>query len=188
MVALIQTIRALLRNAMHSDDNNIVAVILFVCIDCILGCIESLLEMFNRYAYIEIAIYGKPFVQAAKDTLHLVKSKGIDALVNDILINNLVIMGSLVTGLVCGVLSYVAILIFESSAKSNTGFVVATIAAGFVVGFSIFLIIYGVLESGSSTVFVCLCEDPYSLARTKPELFNAIASTYPDVVQGLYTH
>jgi hypothetical protein len=37
----------------------------------------------NRYAYIEIALYGKPYLVAAKDTWKLFVDRGIDALVND---------------------------------------------------------------------------------------------------------
>lgn len=33
-----------------------------------------------------IALYGKPYIQAAKDTWRLFKDRGIDALVNDSLV------------------------------------------------------------------------------------------------------
>lgn len=61
-----------------------------------------MVEYFNRYAYIEIgeysvrvgfihtpdrhnlaALYGKPYIPAAKDTWRLFKDRGIDALIND---------------------------------------------------------------------------------------------------------
>ena len=76
-----------------------------LCAECFIGCIENLVEYFNRYAYIEIgmstasgrvvcdhllislaALYGKPYIQAAKDTWNLFKDRGIDALVNDSLV------------------------------------------------------------------------------------------------------
>jgi hypothetical protein len=40
----------------------------------------------RSYAYIEIALYGKPYIQAAKDTWRLFKDRGIDTLVNDSLV------------------------------------------------------------------------------------------------------
>lgn len=40
----------------------------------------------DRYAYIEIALYGKPYLAAAKDTWRLFKNRGIDALINDSLV------------------------------------------------------------------------------------------------------
>lgn len=60
IVALIQLVRALLQSA--SDRNSLAAA----CVDCIMGLIESLVRYFNTYAYTQVAIYGKPFVQAAK--------------------------------------------------------------------------------------------------------------------------
>ena len=62
------------------------------------------MQYFNRYAYIEIgmchlcphvspevlkgiiALYGKSYFRAAKDTWRLFKDRGIDALVNDQLV------------------------------------------------------------------------------------------------------
>lgn len=34
----------------------------------------------HRYAYIEIALFGKKYIQAAKDAWNLLKKRGIDAL------------------------------------------------------------------------------------------------------------
>ena len=53
---------------------------------CILGCLISILEwavnFFNRYAFVHIALYGKAYIPAAKDTWKMIKDRGIDALVN----------------------------------------------------------------------------------------------------------
>lgn len=35
-----------------------VLAILACCAACFVGCIEGLVEYFNKYAYIEIALYG----------------------------------------------------------------------------------------------------------------------------------
>lgn len=75
------------------------------CAACFIGMLQSLVEYFNRYAYIEIgeplvrvscdhalmmnstaALYGKSYIPAAKDTWRLFKDRGIDALVNDSLV------------------------------------------------------------------------------------------------------
>ena len=53
---------------------------------CVLGCLISILEwavqFLNRYAFSHIALYGKPYIAAAKDTWNMIKDRGIDALVN----------------------------------------------------------------------------------------------------------
>jgi hypothetical protein len=77
-------LNALANNA--SAEGNPVEACLACCAACFVGFIESLVEWFNRYAYIEIALYGKAYIPAAKDTWRLFKDRGIDALVNDSLV------------------------------------------------------------------------------------------------------
>ena len=55
---------------------------------------------------IEISLYGKAYIPAAKDTWHLLKDRGIDALVNDSLIGTLTIWGSYLNGFICGLFGY----------------------------------------------------------------------------------
>lgn len=44
----------------------------------------------NSYAFSHIALYGKAYIPAAKDTWTMMKNRGIDALVNDCLISPVV--------------------------------------------------------------------------------------------------
>jgi len=69
IIALIRTVRAILRMLQDQDDG----VLAFVacCAGCILSCIESMLVYFNHYAYTQVAIYGKPFIQAGRDTWNM---------------------------------------------------------------------------------------------------------------------
>ena len=48
----------------------------------------------NRYAFSHIALYGKAYIPAAKDTWTMMKNRGIDALVNDCLIGPVLTMVS----------------------------------------------------------------------------------------------
>lgn len=70
LVAIIQFLRQLCSVAQQNaaGDGNIVGVVLF----CILGCLISILnwavEFLNRYAFSYIALYGKSYIAAAKDT------------------------------------------------------------------------------------------------------------------------
>ncbi|PVV01538.1 hypothetical protein BB560_004042 [Smittium megazygosporum] len=185
IVAILQTLRAILSYARSSNSDDPISVILIVCADCILSCIQSLLEYFNKYAYIEIAIYGKPFIKAAKDTWTLLTSKGIMALVNDCLVGNVVLMGSIAVGTICAIISYFLSLGIVNSVKSNNSNGILLAFIGFAFGVSIFQIINGVMTSGSSTTFVCLAEDPHAISRNHPSLYSTISSRYPDVVSGI---
>jgi Na+/melibiose symporter-like transporter len=94
IIAVIRTIKALIRMAANQGDNNGVGAFLAMCALCIIGCIEQLLEYFNHYAFTQVAIYGKDFCTAAKDTWKLVKERGIDAIINDNLIGNVLASGN----------------------------------------------------------------------------------------------
>lgn len=110
IVAILDLLRAGLRllQQYERDQGDAIGAAIACCAQCCVGCIASLVEYFNRYAYIEcapfsipratatnvpfgyrIALYGKPYIKAAKDTWNLFKDRGIDALVNDCLINNI---------------------------------------------------------------------------------------------------
>lgn len=110
IVAVLDTIRAGLRilQQYEQGQGDSIGAAIACCAQCCVGCISNLVEYFNRYAYIEIALYGKPvsyerrlgdaladgalgsqYIKAAKDTWNLFKDRGIDALVNDCLINNI---------------------------------------------------------------------------------------------------
>lgn len=79
------------------------------CAECFVDCLESAVEYFNQYAYIEIgmlsgfclyfdsyliqftcvlppALYGKSYLKAAQDTWRMFKDRGVDALINDSLV------------------------------------------------------------------------------------------------------
>jgi len=63
-------------------------------------------EFFNRYAYIEIALYGKSYINAARDTWRLFKDRGIDALINDSLVGMTLTWGAYVIGISSSLFGY----------------------------------------------------------------------------------
>lgn len=169
IVALIQMLRFVLDLA--RDRDSIAGVIL----DCLLGIIQGLVEYFNYYAYTQIAIYGKPYIQAAKDTWSLIKSRGIDAVVNDSLIGTCTGMVSLGIGLISGAVVF-AILAFIYAESTEISISIAILMG--LLSTMIPFVAFVIVEAGATTTFVCLAEDPASLQRTKPELYNAIMQKY----------
>ncbi|OUM61319.1 hypothetical protein PIROE2DRAFT_45310 [Piromyces sp. E2] len=181
IIAIIDTLRALARSAQEdaSENGNCLVCLLACCVECILSCIGEMLEYFNKYAFTEVAIYGKSYCQAAKDTWQLCKTRGIDAIINDCLIGNVLSIGSLCIGCVSAVVVVVIAIIL--GIKTALAFVIYGIAA-FLIGCMIFSVVAQVINSGVATTFVCLCEDPDALRYTKPELWERIRETYPSVV------
>ncbi|KDE06164.1 hypothetical protein MVLG_03446 [Microbotryum lychnidis-dioicae p1A1 Lamole] len=185
VVALLDLIRAglsILRSYEEGQGNGIAALII-CCVQCCMGCIAGLVEYFNRYAMIEIALYGKAYIQAAKDTWNLFKDRGIDALVNDSLVNSIWTFGSFAVGALCSAAAYLYLtLINPSYVQNNTSVRAAVMGYAFVIGFFICHALgYGALSSGVSTIFVGLGEDPEALAERDPALFQTIAQAYPQV-------
>ncbi|CAG8657842.1 3272_t:CDS:10 [Funneliformis caledonium] len=184
LVAILQVIGALLRSAAQDTDNPFGAFCA-ACAAVLVGCIESLLQYFNFYAYTQVAIYGKSFWESAKDTWTLVKDRGVEAIINDNLIGNVLVMGAFLVGIITALLSYLYTIIFELSFNHNGEFTPLIVFLGFIVGFQMLNIIGSVILSGTATTFVCLAEDPNALARTKPELYHEIRVTYPSLVTGM---
>ena len=82
------------------------------CIDCLLGCLESLLEYFNKCAFVYVGVYGYGYCEAGKSVMQMSKNRGWEAVDADNLVGIALCMASLVVGLV---LVGVGILVVEQT-------------------------------------------------------------------------
>ncbi|ORZ04392.1 plasma-membrane choline transporter-domain-containing protein [Lobosporangium transversale] len=185
IIAVIQTLRALAQ-MLRGDGDNGLLIFLACIIDCILGCLQGLLEYVNKYAFCQVAIYGKPFIPAARDTWDILRDRGVVQIINDNLVGNVWAMGAITSGLLSGLASYLYLWWAKPSFNSNGDFTYVIVTMAFVMGLQMVFTVGSVIDSGVSTTFVCLAEDPAALARTKPELFESIRATWPAVVQGVH--
>ncbi|KAK9900425.1 DUF580-domain-containing protein [Cystobasidium minutum MCA 4210] len=187
IVALLDLLKAgltLLRQQ-EQQSGDVVGAAIACCAECCIGCIRWLVDYFNRYAYIEIAMFGKSYIQAAKDAWHLLKDRGIDALVNDSLVNNIWLFGSYAVGALCSLFAYLYVHLEQPSyIQGNSNYTAVILFYAFIVGFQISHSLgYVALSSGVSTIFVALGEAPQALAEKDPALFSHIAANYPKVMQ-----
>jgi len=184
IVTLLELLRLILniaRNNANADGHPVEAC-LACCAACFIGCVEGLIEWFNRYAYIEIALYGKAYIPAAKDTWRLFKDRGIDALVNDSLVGITLTWGAYAIGLMCSLFAYLYLRLTAPLYNSNGNYTAPVLLFGFLIGVQCALTLSSAIEAGVSTIFVGLGEDPQVLAVRAPALFNMIAAAYPRVV------
>ncbi|KAG1138129.1 hypothetical protein G6F37_010742 [Rhizopus arrhizus] len=164
LIAIIDLIRFLLQVARSNTDNACGAF--FVCIiQCIVNCFAGLFEWFTYYAFSGVAIYGKPFIPTARETWSMIKDRGIDALINDNLIGNVLFMGGLLVGVLCSLLGFIYLEVEKPSYNTNGGMTPVVIMMCFLIGSSMFSTIATVISSGVATTFVCLAEDPDALRR-----------------------
>jgi len=180
IIAIINTLRYLATQTKHeaAEDENYILCLIACCVECILSCLEDGIEYFNVYAFTEVAIYGKSYCQAAKDTWTLCKARGIEALINDNIVGSVLMIGALAVSCLSAVITFVVGFIF--------GIEVVTVGifagVSFIAGLWIFSVVAQVINSGVASTFVCLCEDPDALRQTKPELWEKVRDTYPSIV------
>ncbi|KWU44830.1 DUF580-domain-containing protein [Rhodotorula sp. JG-1b] len=190
IVALLDLLRAILQviQSYESQEGNIFGMIVACIAQCCIGCIAWAVEFFNRYAYIEIALYGKAYIPAAKDTWRLFKDRGITALINDCLVNNIWAFGSLAVGALCSLIAFGYLKGTDPAfIQGSSGLVAVIVGYSFAIGYFIcYSLGYGALSSGVSTTFVALAEDPEVLAERDPELFELIRRAYPQVVLSVH--
>jgi hypothetical protein len=70
IVAIINMVRQACSIAQQQagQDGNIVGSILFCCLGCVISLLDWAVQFINRYAFSHIALYGKSYFAAAKDT------------------------------------------------------------------------------------------------------------------------
>jgi len=187
IVTLLELLKMVLRAAQNSAnaDGHPVEACLACCAACFVGIIEQLVEYFNRYAYIEIALYGKPYITAAKDTWRLLQDRGVSAIVNDSLVGMTLMWGGYAVGLLSSLFSYLYLRITAPAYNADGNYTAPVILFAFLIGLQCSLTLSSAIEAGVSTIFVGLGEDPQVLAIRAPALFSLIAQTYPDVVRGV---
>ncbi|CAO3692029.1 Protein pns1 [Rhizopus azygosporus] len=184
LIALINLVRFFLRVAQSNTDNPCASF--FICIiQCIVSCFAGLFEWFTYYAFSGVAIYGKPFIPTARNTWNMVKDRGIEAMINDNLIGNVLFMGGLLVGVLSGLLGYIYLEVSRPPYNANGGMTPVIVMMCFLIGASMFSTVATVISSGVATTFVCLAEDPDALRRSKPELYESIRQTWPRIVQGV---
>src|SRR3954469_20623626 len=83
-----------------------------------------------------------------------------------------IFLGAILVGIITALLSFLFINLLH---RIEEGFTPLIVFLGFIVGFQMMTIMGSVILSGTATTFVCLAEDPDSLARTKPELYDAVS-------------
>ncbi|KAG8884398.1 putative choline transporter, neither null mutation nor overexpression affects choline transport [Tulasnella sp. 331] len=174
IVTILELIRLLLNAVQNNNSNDPVSAILACCAACLVGFIENMVQFFNRYAYIEIALYGKPYIAAAKDTWRLFQDRGIDALVNDSLVGITLNFGGYIVAVLSAAFAYIYLRTTAPSYNGDGQYTAPVILFAFLVGFMCMATLASTIEAGVSTIFVGLGEDPQILAERSPPLFARV--------------
>jgi Plasma-membrane choline transporter len=188
VVALINMVRQALSIAQSSanQQGNMAAACAFCILGCIVGLIDWAVQFINRYAFIHIALYGKAYFAAAKDTWTMMRQRGIDALVNDCLIGPVLTMGSTFVAFVCALLAFLYLEFTQPAYNSNGEFSAVIMAFSFLIGLQVCQIFMTPLSSGVDTTFVASAWDPEVLMRDHADLYERMVRVYPKVQESIH--
>jgi hypothetical protein len=103
LVALVQALRAMRHLARENDDFNFLVCL----IDCILACIQGIIEYLNKWAYVYVGLYGYSYLEAGRNVITLFQNKGWTAIITDDLTDNVLTMVSVGIGLVAGIVGWI---------------------------------------------------------------------------------
>lgn len=184
-INLLRYILSSLRSANQQNGGNMMMNVVLMCAQCLVGILDWAVQYFNHYAYTYIALYGKAYLPAAKDTWQIIKSRGIDALVNDSLIGNVLKFGSLFVAYVTALLAYLYLKLTKPEYNSSGGFYPIVVAFAFVIGLQIGNITTVSIKSGVSTFFVALAKDPEVFKMSYPQIYENLVQTYPPLREKL---
>lgn len=189
IVALIETARTVLKmlrnGVITSVSDSGWAQCAFILADWFIGFFEWLARYFNHYAYSFIALYGKPYLRSAKETWHMLREKGFDALINDNLINIALGFYTLFVSYMTALFAYLYLRFTEPNYNVTGGFNAPLMAFSFVIALQISNIVNETIRSGTATFFVALGNDPEIFHVSYPDRFDEIFRAYPDVLNKL---
>ena len=153
---------------------------------CLIGILDWAVQFINRYAFSHIALYGKPYIAAAKDTWTMMKDRGIDALVNDCLIGPVITMGSLFVAYLSALLSYLYLEYTHPAYNEGGTFTPVIMAFSFLIGLQVCQIFMTPISSGVDTLFVAMAWDPEVMIREHSDLYHRLIQVYPRVQQAIH--
>ncbi|CAK5237080.1 unnamed protein product [Aphanomyces euteiches] len=168
------------------------------CLECLVTALETHLRAWNKYAYCQVALYGKDFQTAGTDTLQLFREKGWSGVVNDSLVSSVLSMGCLVVGTATGIVGvtwfYVATACSEAEmalhpAQCETfNVIMMTFVSCGAMGYAMCAVVSSILDSIVATIFVCFAEDPVALHITNSDEYIAIIDAWRQFHPELLTH
>lgn len=88
------------------------------CLRCCLACVERIVQFLNKTAYIQIALTGKNFCQAASDGFTIVFTNGLRYMIVAGVGEIMMFLGKVLIAILTGVLFYI-IITFTSEFSAN---------------------------------------------------------------------
>ena len=178
IVAVIRALQMLANAAQANDDGGFM-----VCIaECLLSCLASIVEYFNKWAFIYVGLYGYGYMDAGKNVFTLFRNRGWEAVIADDLINNTLFLLSLIVG---GVMGGIGVLVeIASDFQSGGDDKAISFLIGFIVGLVITSICLSTIASAVNAIIVLFAEAPAEFQQNHPELSQKMRQTWSEIYPG----
>ncbi len=149
----------------------------------------SLLQYFNKWAFVCVGLYGYGYIEAGKSVMTLFKNRGWEAIIADDIVGTVFFILSLFVGGLCSVIGYgigsnppEGWFTNSPMGEGNDAAIVAGL--GFIAGLVLSSILYSSIASAVNTVIVCFAVGPTEFEANHPELSRKMRETwlefYPD--------
>ncbi len=173
LVTLVQVLRALVQNAVR-DNRGLIACIAL----SIMSCIEGLFRLFNKYAFTQVALYGKDFVSAAKDTFNLLEVKGFTLLINDSLSDAVIASGMMITTLISlMVVALPAVVYGKHQFSQKDEFLKLYFLMITFICIMVATTFFAQIDSAVCSTFVIWAEDPEGMRASRTDNFAHIETS-----------
>eukprot|EP00527_Entomoneis_sp_CCMP2396_P004820 CAMPEP_0198137520 /NCGR_PEP_ID=MMETSP1443-20131203/992_1 /TAXON_ID=186043 /ORGANISM="Entomoneis sp., Strain CCMP2396" /LENGTH=509 /DNA_ID=CAMNT_0043798973 /DNA_START=99 /DNA_END=1628 /DNA_ORIENTATION=+ len=180
IVAVIRALEALVHTARAQGDGN---ECLLCVIECLLSCIGNLVEYFNKWAFIYVGLYGYGYLEAGKSVITLLRNRGWEAIIADDLVNNTLLLVSVLVGCVVGCIGLVVESTSDLFDDAGGDAKAVSFFLGLLIGLFIASVALSTIASGVNAVIVLFAEAPADFQRNHPDLSEKMrtiwAQTYP---------
>jgi len=162
IIAVVRALEQVAKQAQRQSqrEGNMVMCVIFCLITCIIRCIGDMIEYFNEWAYVQVALRGVKFFDGVRITFSLLTAGNFKYIISDLLLNSVVTLGSFASGALASAAGFV---VGWSMGGLETGAACAIIC--FICGIVIGSISLAIISSGVKTILVCWVDSPERLAQ-----------------------
>lgn len=119
-------------------------------------------------------------------TWHMMKDRGVDALVNECLISPVLTMGAVFVAYLSSFLAYLYLSFTKPAYNNDNAFTAVIMAFAFLIGLQIANVFLVPIKSGVATFFVAMAFDPQVLINEFPDLWVRLVNVYPHIQQAVH--
>eukprot|EP00033_Pygsuia_biforma_P000840 GCRY01000978.1.p1 GENE.GCRY01000978.1~~GCRY01000978.1.p1 ORF type:complete len:697 (+),score=211.66 GCRY01000978.1:143-2233(+) len=158
IIAIVQFIRAVINwveESLDGKDNDLVKCLLR-CFQCYFKCVERFLKFINRNAYIQIAIYGYPFCEAARRAFQLIFRNILRVATVNTIGEFLIFLGKIFICAICGA---TALRIFKNLDNPELNYYAIPVMLVIILSYMIASAFMSIYDMAVDTILLCFCED-----------------------------